>query len=188
MSAKVLHPFHLSSEYKLTHLQPQPGIDIDSPAKRLMLDFRLHPALTLPPTTPVEEAQHTIKNSHSSVVLVVDRFERLCGVVTKNSISNQAIIKKVGQGRGRDDLQVGDFVLPSEMLTAVSLAEIENANVAKVITLLRNEGAFIVLVVDHDTKEVVGLLSATEIEEILGLELNLPYIPSFLDIFEAVMH
>ena len=188
MSAKLLHPFHISANYKLAHVGPRPDIHIDSPASVLMLDFRLHPVLALPGDTPLDETQHTLGNSHGSAVLVVDSSGEFCGVITRGALSGQAIMQKVGKGRRREDLQARDFMVRRERLTAVELGEIENSTVGKVIGLLRDEGASIVLVVDDPKKEVVGLLSAEEIEQVLNLELAISHNPTFLEIFDAVMH
>ena len=188
MSAKPLHPFHLSGDCKLAHPQRQPQIEVDSPASRIILDFRLHPVPTLFPDTPLVEAQHFLNYSHSSVLLVVDRQDQLCGIATNQCLSEQSVIKLVSQGRSRSEIQVGDLMQSRQSLSAVTLQEIGSTTVGEVLSLLRHEGLTLVLVIDDQTNEVTGVLSAVEIEQILDLKLDVSHNPSFLDIFNAVMH
>ena len=188
MPGKPLRPVDFPAHYKLADIKPAPGIDISSPATCLMVDFRLHPVITLPGNTPLEEAQHTLKNSHRSVIMVVDSDDQVCGVVSQQALTNQSIMARLGKGGSRADLQVADFMTPRAELTAVSLGDIEEASVGKVISLLREEGLATVLVVDDSSREVVGLLAAAEIEKILGLEVKPAFNPSFMSIFDAVMH
>jgi CBS domain containing-hemolysin-like protein len=151
-----------------------------------MLDFRLHPALTLPPDMPLADAQQSVKNSHSSAVLVVDRFDQFCGAATHHCLSGQTIMQLVGKGRRREDLQLRDLMHPKDRLNALSLGEVENASVGKLISLLQKEGAPLILVVDEDHREVVGMLSAPEIGRVLDLKLTPAPQQSFLDIFTAL--
>lgn len=189
MPAKHPQSFHLDAGFELAPLKPLPSVTVDSNATAILVDFRLHPALTLPPETPLDEAQHTLANSHSSLLLVVDRNNHFCGVATEKSLGDQAIMRQLGLGRRRSDLQVRDLMVPRQQMLAMDYEEFCRLSVGRIISVLKNEHLPYLLIVNRDPKEIVGVISAAELAKIFGLDLDTSQRPpSFIEIFEAVMH
>jgi len=188
MTIKYPQTFYLAAGYKIAEPQPLPDINLESPAIQVLLDFRIHPALTLLPETPFDEAQHCLANSHASVLLVVDRNNHLCGVVTAHCLADQVAMRHISAGRLRRDIQVRDVMTPRDLINAVDYSEIARSSVHKLVTLLKNEGVPYLLVADSSNRRIVGVVAAHELAKLLNLQLDIGQRPSFREIFEAVMH
>ncbi|MFA5631922.1 MAG: CBS domain-containing protein [Porticoccaceae bacterium] len=188
MPPKYPQTSYLASGFELAEQQPMPNITLGSPATDILLDFRIHPALTLLPETPLDEAQHMLASSHTSVLPVVDKSRHFCGVVTENCLSDQVAMRHIHAGKRRTDLQVRDLMTGRDLISAVTYDEVARSSVYRLITLLKAEGVPFLLVVDSHSRSIIGVVAASELAKLFNLHLELGHRPSFMDIFDAVMH
>ncbi|MGD9661605.1 MAG: CBS domain-containing protein [Porticoccaceae bacterium] len=188
MAVKYPQPFNLGAGFELADLQSRPDITVNSPATDILLDFRIHPALTVPAKMQLKEAQHALANSHSSLLLVVDDKGHFCGVVMECSLSEQAIMQQVSAGRRRSDMQVKDLMVPRNLILAVDYSEFCRSTAGKLVALLKTEAVPYMMVVNTNSREIVGVITAAELAKIFNMDLTIEHHPSFIEIFDAVMH
>ncbi|MCK9504495.1 MAG: CBS domain-containing protein [Porticoccaceae bacterium] len=188
MAIKYPQPFNLASGFELAPLQQRPDITVNSPATDILLDFRIHPALTIPSKTQPQEAQDLLANSRSSLLLVVDHSGHFCGVVTEHSLSEQAIMQQASLGRRRTDLQVKDLMVPRNLILAVDYSEFCRSTAGKLVAMLKNEGVPYMVVVNSGSQEIIGVIAAAALAKLFNMDLTIAHQPSFIDIFDAVMH
>lgn len=184
------HPttFNLGGDYELAEVQQLAGVTLDSPAREVLLDFRLHPALTVEPDTPLDEARHFLDNSHAALVLVVDRKGHFRGVITEDNLTQQSVMRLVGLGRRREDLQVRDLMTSRDAINAIDHHEFFRLSVGKVISTLKQGGISFMMVVDRQSEEIIGFISAKKLAKIFNLQLEIEHHASFKELVDAVMH
>lgn len=188
MSARYPQAFNLDARFELAGLHQPATVNTGSPATDILLDFRLHPALTLLPSTAIDKAQQLLENSHASVLLVADRHHHFCGLLNDDCLLDQSVMRRVNRFRRRTDLQVSDFMVPRDMVSALDYKDLANASVGQIITLLKHERLPSLLVVANDSQEIVGVITAKELAKIFNMPMEEKHTPSFMDIFDAVMH
>ncbi|MEA3299321.1 MAG: CBS domain-containing protein [Porticoccaceae bacterium] len=188
MNSRTLHLFTLDSPYELAYPEEFADVGLDSPATAILTDFRAHPPLTLYLDSGIEDARALLANGHTSVVAVVDRDEHFRGLIAHHHLTDEAIMRRVGQGQRRADLQVRDLMVQREALMALDHDSLARTSVGKLLKLLHQEGQPQVLVVDQCGQRIRGLLSARDLAHRLRLPLTIEQQPSFMEIFTAVMH
>lgn len=188
MSVKQPNTFHLDPDFELASLHQLPQMTFDSPAHSIMQDFRLHPAITVSPQTPASEAQWLLAQSHTPELLVVDRQGHLCGLASESSLSEQAIIQQIGKGFAREDIQVRDLMIQRKDIAAMDYDAFSAATVGDIITLLSSESLKTLLVVDKESREILGILSSKLLAKLFNLPETSRPPATFMEIFEAVMH
>lgn len=188
MNSRTLHLFNLDAPYELAHPEAFADVGLDSPATAILTDFRIHPPLTLYLDSSLEDARTLLANAHTSVVAVVDRDEHFRGLIAHNHLTDEAIMRRVGQGQRRADLQVRDLMVQRELLMALDHDSLARTSVAKLLKLLHQEGQPHVLVVDQCGHHIRGLISARDLAHRLHLPVTIEQQPSFMEIFTAVMH
>jgi CBS domain-containing protein len=188
MSVKNLHTFHLHGDFELATLHQIPRLTLDSPATAILQDFRLHPAVTVGPDTPVDEAQWLLEQSHIPELFVVDNSGHLCGLASKSSLSEQLVLKLVSQGFSRASLAVSDFMTSRRFIAAMAYPEFTALSVGRIIDLLQRRGLTNLVVVDEDTREIIGILSSALLKKVFDLPDRMEPATSFAEILEAIMH
>lgn len=189
MTHKSPQPFYLAAgAYKLAKQQPLQGVCLESPATDILLDFRMHPPVTVLPETSLPEARHILASSHSDVLPVVDKFGHFCGVVTQSCISEQAAIRHLDRGERMTNLCVRDLMTALDLISAVNFDDVVRSTVHNLVALLKRQCVPFLLVVEKDSHSIVGMVTATMLAKLFSLRLEPPHRPTFLDIFDAVMH
>ena len=188
MANNCPHTFNLGTGYELAALRQLPGVTMDSPATHLLMDFRIHPALTLEPDTPLEEARHFLHNSHTALIAVVDPYGHFCGVLTEMNLTEQSVVQLVSAGHRREDLQARDFMMPRHLILAVEYSEFSRSSVRQVIDTFKEKGVPYLLVTDNRNREIIGIITAKKLARIFDLDLKIEPLPSFMEILDAVKH
>jgi len=185
--SKALQLFTLESPYELAFPDQATHIHLDSPATAILTDFRTHPPATLYADDKLDDAQRFLANAHVSIMSVLDRSEHFRGLMTRERLSDESAMRLVSLGLRREDLQVSDLMIPRSQLMALDHDTLEQATVGRLITLLRQEGQPHVLVVDHYSPRIIGLISAVDLARQLHLAVEIQQQPCFMEIFDAVM-
>lgn len=188
MSISTSQFFKLESSYELAFPDNLTERGLNSPATTLLIDFRLHPPATLYMDDSLDEAKSFLGHAHLSVMAVVDQYGHFRGLLTRDQLSDEAIMRRLFRGQHRKELQVRDLMVPRSQLTAIDYGTLASLSIDKFVTLLYEEGRSYVLVVDRHSQRIRGLISAAELAQRLGLSHEARRKPTFMDIFAAVMH
>lgn len=188
MPTTNLQLFNLDHGYELAFPNDFDDVALSSPAQSILTDFKTHQPATIYQDSSVDEARLFLANAHSAALSVVDRNQHFRGLISEEGLGEEAVIRLVGPARKRQDIQVRDLMMPREQIMAIDHESLGRTTVAKLITLLRREGQPYVLVVDHDSTRIRGLISAADLGRRLHLPVEIRQHRSFIEIFDAVMH
>lgn len=188
MSSRPSQLFTLEPPYELAFPDDFGDLGPDSPATAVLIDFKLHPPATLYVDDSLDEAQSFLGHAHLSIMAVVDRNDHFRGLLTSDQLSDESVMRLAAFGQHRKELQVRDLMVPRSQLMAIDHDTLANTSIGKLVSLLYQEGRPHVLVVDRHSQQIRGLISAVELARRLRLSLEVQRQPTFMDIFDAVMH
>lgn len=157
-----------------------------SPARLVVTDFTKHTPAVVAAETRAEDAMRWLDMEKFPWQLVVGADQSIRGILVKGAEVEQKLMQRVANGEDRSFLTAKDIMLPLSSLHCLSASEVERANVGELLQALRHGGAYYCLVLDNELEHVRGLISAQDVIERLGGELQIPNRPTFVEIFNAV--
>lgn len=188
MPSTALQLFNLENSYELAFPNDFDEVGLNSSAGSILTDFKTHQPATIYLDSTVDEARLFLANAHSAVLSVVDRNQHFRGLISEEGLCDEAVMRLISAARKRQDIQVRDLMVSREQIMAIDYESLGRTTVAKLITLLRREGQPYVLVVDHNSTRIRGLISAADLARRLHLPVEIHQHQSFIEIFDAVMH
>ncbi len=139
-------------------------VGLDSSAREVFTDFNLEHPFMLEESTTVNNAIEMMQREHVRRKLVIDRNERLRGVVSLSDLMSAKVIKALeATGLKRDDLTIASVMVHKDTLQAVELKEFEHARIGDVLMTMKQFGEEHLLVVDAANDRLCGIVSTTDI-------------------------
>jgi CBS domain-containing protein len=159
----------------IAQAQPPAGVPVtlESPGRAVMTDLTHVRAATIRPDMPLAEARQTMIHQGVRLLFVVSEMPCVDGLITSTDLEGERPMQVIGRrGVKYEELRVSDVMSPLAALDAIDLEELAHANVAKVVTTLKQLGRRHMLVVQkagsgHGPR-VRGVISQTQIERQLG--------------------
>ena len=170
---KHLQLFRANDANHLAHPAAIGALSTRDSALEVFTDFHTSPALIVNASLSVLQAESMMKTAHVRLKIVVDKGERVVGVVSLDDLSSQEVIKRISQGFNRSELKVADFMRPLSALRAFSWSELQDASIQDVIDSLEHSGQQHCLVVDRKEQEIRGIISASDIARKLKLPIDI---------------
>jgi CBS domain-containing protein len=138
--------------------------------------------------TSLEEARALMRRAHVKLALIIRRDERFCGIVTASDLASIKVMRAAESARLRSaELTVEDVMTPRARLHAVDSVTLKSATVGDVLETMKRFGDQHMLVVDSRTREICGLISASDIARCLHIPLNITEkANSFSDIYREL--
>lgn len=135
-------------------------VTMHSPAMEVFTDFvRQHPML-LEQGTTISSARETMKNTHTSLFLVIDGREKFRGVVTLENLLSERLLRESGHSRMRsDEMTVEHVMTPKSHLRAIRFTSLQLANVGDVLATLKEYGQQHLMVVLGEPGSIRGIVS-----------------------------
>ncbi|GHC20825.1 CBS domain-containing protein [Aidingimonas halophila] len=151
----------------------------DSPARDILTDFTISPALTIPANTPTRYAQEIMKSGGVRLLLVVDSAGDCCGVVTsRDLIGGRRVTQAMHRfDIPRDEVTISMIQTPSDKLHGLSLPQLDAMTIGDLIETLQTHGDQHLLIIERDSTNeqyLRGLVSAADIGRALDIELSQP--------------
>lgn len=177
-----MHTYHELKTVSLEHYQSLAGsqealsIDLDSPAETVMTDFRQVRPLTMSLNESVNDATLAMRKVHVRSVIVTDSSEHFRGILTVLDLESRKVLSQATSlGLKREDLSIKDVMVSREKLRGVPLTVLQQGSIGDLLKTLQNEGSQHMLVVNPDSSEICGIISASEIARKLQVpvEINL---------------
>lgn len=132
---------------------------------------------------PAVVAGESFLSEEVSAKLVVDSDHQLVGVVTREHVSEQNILRLQSQGRvTRDAILVNDVMQPRALLLAADYAEIKAASVADVVAAMRKTGESQLVVRDPITHAIHGMITMADIVQRLRKDVVVDKPPTILNL------
>lgn len=149
-------------------------IAADSPAIEAMTDFSRTQAVSIGPEASLAEANAMMISRGVRLLLVSPGNDTVAGLISARDILGEKPLQ-VAQARGgkRDDLSVGDLMVPVGSIDTLYLSEVMNVRVIDILNALKSLGRQHIMVEDIDQvsglPRVRGVFSATHIGRQLGV-------------------
>jgi hypothetical protein len=133
--------------------QPKPArVTLESPALEAMTDFTRASPATIRPQAPLAGANQFMITRGVRLLLVVDEeHETVVGVITATDLMGERPMRVATErGLRRDELTVGDIMIPAAQMQVIALGYAEAGRVGHVLESLRRTGRQHALVIDYD--------------------------------------
>ena len=150
--------------------QPPAGkVTIDSPALDVMTDLSRTTPAVIRPRAPLAGANQFMITRGVRLLLVADELEHVLGVITATDLlGERPMLVATERGVRRDELTVGDVMIPAERVEVIAFADVAGARVGHVLETLRRAGRQHALVVDAE-RMVRGIFSLSQVARQLGV-------------------
>lgn len=169
----------------------QPAMDtrltVRSPATAIFTDFEVQVPVAISASASAVEVESLMQRAHVKLMLVVDAQDHFVGVISLSDLHEEHIIRSVAEGISRNEVQVQDLMQPRARLHALGYEELQHATVQDVLHTLREEHAQHALVVDTQSQELRGLISASDVARKLRLPVPLGSVVEFSEVSNAVL-
>jgi predicted transcriptional regulator len=162
--------------------------NLDSPAQLVMTDFRQTPPLTMNLTESISDATQAMRKVHVRSVIVTDSSKAFRGILTVIDLESRKVLSQATSlGLKREDLSIKDVMVSRDKLRGVPLSALQQGTIGDLLKTLRHEGSMHMLVVDPESQEICGIISASEIARRLQVpvEINLQA-SSFRDLVDVL--
>ncbi|ASP40457.1 hypothetical protein CHH28_18025 [Bacterioplanes sanyensis] len=172
--------YSVQPDDRLVHVLPTDSLTLESPATYFYVDCMQSEPLALSASASAAAARDMMLATSMRLSMVVDRHGDLVGVVSAEDLSEQAMVRYIGQRRtGRQEIRVSDLMTRKQDLPAIDLLDAERATIGEVIAFLKENQQRHCLVVDEQRHQIRGLLSADDIAQRLRLPVNIAQPSSF---------
>ncbi|MEQ8515365.1 MAG: CBS domain-containing protein [Chromatocurvus sp.] len=161
------------------------SLSLSSPALKFFTDFHHVAPMVIQSDTPAVEAYRLMRLSHVRMKFVVGRFSEFIGVVCADDLTERSIVMKVSEGYTRETIPVSELMTLKRDMTALDFDQVSKADIAEVISALKQSGQQHCLVVDQKTHRVRGIFSASDISRKLHLPIDIQSRSSFYKVFAA---
>ncbi len=163
-------------------------LDQDSSALEIFTDFAKSKPLVIHDDLPADVAENLMLTSHVKMKLVVNHNDEFVGLLSFDNLSAQRVMQRMSKGQPRSEIRVSDLMTRKADIQALDYQDLAGSSIAEVIQTLQKNGVQHCLVVNRNTHEIRGLISASDIARKLHLPISIAKVPSFVDIFEVIRH
>ena len=186
------HPLHPGTTCRVAGTVPQ-MVRADSPAIAVMTDLTQISAATILADATLAEASRLMIARGVRLLLVVDRYRVIEGVITAHDTMGERPINLLRDRGGRhQELQVADLMAPRAAMQVIDMAEVLRSEVGHIVATLKECARQHALVVERDRisgeDSVRGIFSATQIGRQLGVAIPIFEVAhSFAEIEAALL-
>ena len=161
-------------------------VNLYSSSSLVLTDFNEQLPLTIDSTSCATEVEHLMKKEHVRLKLVVGEGNEFLGTITLKELNEQEIVKKVAGGFSRDEFRVSEFMTPKSNIAVLDVDDLKETNLKELIVSLADYDEQHILVVEHESKELIGLVSCSDIIRKLKLPLRVDDNNSFKDVYRIL--
>jgi CBS domain containing-hemolysin-like protein len=184
---KTLDLYDTENLDQLVWPEDQEALSTSSSAMLVFTDFAIYRPLIIDSAVPATQLEELMKRAQVRMKFVLDKDRKFIGIVSYNDLSEQEILKKASdEGTPREELLVTDFMTPKSKLKSFDFEQLTHASVGDVLRTLQHNGQQHCLVIDHNTHDIRGLISSTEVARKLRMPLEINTQPSFMQLFEDI--
>lgn len=183
---KKLKLYPVTAADELSRPLDSADVSLKTSALEFFTDFNLVQPQVIESSASAVEAKNMMSKTHVWLNIVVNESDRLAGVICADDLEEIKLIQQVAAGTRREDIFVSDLMTPRKNLLALGVDEIEQAAIADVIELLKDNHQQHCLVIDRQTHKVRGVFSASDISRKLKLPVDIHQQPEWYRTFAAV--
>ncbi len=152
---------------------PKGEVSLEDPATRVMTDLKSVAAITISPSSSLEDASEQMIKTKVKLLFVVDSTEQIAGLITYSDLQGERpILFQQQNGVQRSEITVGDIMTRPTELDAIDWSVVERAKVGDIAMTLKKLNRQHALVVDkgyQDSPYIRGIFSTTQLSKMLGV-------------------
>ncbi len=152
---------------------PRGEVSLEDPAVRVMTDLKTVAAITISPSSNLDDAADRMLKMKVKLLFVTDSSERITGLITYSDLQGERpILLQQQNGILRSEITVNDIMTRTESLDAIEWSVTEKAKVGDIAMTLKKLNRQHALVVDkgaENTPYVRGIFSTTQLSKMLGV-------------------
>ncbi len=155
---------------------PKGEVSLEDPAIKVMTDLKFIAAITISPSSSLEEATDRMIKTKVKLLFVTDPSEQLAGLITYSDLQGERpILFQQHNGVQRSEIIVGDIMTRTAELDAIDWSIVERAKVGDIAMTLKKLNRQHALVVDkgyEDTPYIRGIFSTSQLSKMLGVYID----------------
>lgn len=196
MSNSALPLRHVDGPLELAQMPALPRMTPMAPAVSVMTDFRKTAVFSTAPDVGIDQALMYMKAVGVRFLFVRDAEGALVGLVTSTDIMGEKPMRYLQSvdctftSCTREDVLVTHIMVPVENWEVIDYSDVEKARISQVVDSFKSTGRRHLVVTERDgnVNVVRGILSATRVEQALGMQLHIVRTAkSFAEIESALM-
>ena len=153
------------------------SVTLNDRAEAVVTDFRHKRPFSISPTTTVDQINDKMIACGVRMLFITEADGILQGLVTYTDLSGEKPVRYIQEHGGtRGEILAQDIMTPLAQLEALQRESIARACVGDIVDTIQQMGRQHMLVIDtldDGTEVVTGMVSASHIESILGIKLEL---------------
>lgn len=164
-------PCHIMQPPKLPEV-----VHINDTALSAMFDLKYHKPPITQPNKTLTDAKAEMKTYSIPFLLVVDKEEKITGIITSEDILGEKPVKLIEEKRiTRNEIEVEMIMTPIQEIPVIDIEDLHHSKVGHVIQTFRELKMPVLLVVkidDADQRIVRGIFSASLISKQLDKDIT----------------
>ncbi|HSS47088.1 MAG TPA: CBS domain-containing protein [Burkholderiales bacterium] len=163
-------------------------VNLDDRAAECMTDLKQVSAAAIEPSATIDTANQTMIECGVRLLLVVDRWRAVVGIITANDILGEKPMRFMQEsGIKRHEVLVQDIMTAQHQQEVLSLDDVLHSKVGHVVATLKKSGRQHAVVVDNAARKIRGIFSATQIARQLGVTIQTTEVARTFAEIEAVL-
>jgi len=166
-------------------------LNLNSEAKKLMVDFYKSPATTTNESITVNDALALMRANRIRALMIVDQNGEFSGIITAMDLMGRKPMVYANEaGFPLAEVQIKNIMLPKTKLRAITRYDVNRALIGDIIQTFRKLGEQHLLVVDgYDSNmKICGLFSATDFKKALNMPFDTAVFANTFADLERVIH
>lgn len=148
---------------------------LDDPALAVMMDFIQTPPHTIGTEDPIDDALNEMKVHGVHLLFVVDKKDRIKGLIASEDILGELPIKITQERRiPRSNILTKMIMLPLEKIIAFNIGVVDQAKVGNIVNTLKAHGRHYALVIKpkgNNQQIVRGIFTTSHISRQLHMDI-----------------
>ncbi|GEN28509.1 CBS domain-containing protein [Halovibrio variabilis] len=163
-----------------------------SPAMSVLTDFSQVTPQSIGADTPIDEAHLKMRHGGVRLLFVMDSQAHCIGVITSKEVIGSRRINLAMQKRdlSREEVRAEMIMTPWHKLSAMPIAQLKSLTIEDLVLSMETLTDQHLLITEqnaHQALSIRGLISASDIQNAVGVEINpVPMAKSFAEICQVI--
>lgn len=186
-----IKPLEVAATLCKPNYTPGGSVSLDDPAVKVMTDLTVVSAVTISPSSLLDEAIQQMIKMKVKLLFVTDAKEQIIGLITYSDLQGERPIQfQQTNGVSRNEICVLDIMTSIDKIDVIDWSVVEKSRVGDMVMTMKNIRRQHALVMEgklDNTGRIRGIFSTTPMSRLLGIEIETPGIAQTLAEFERIL-
>lgn len=169
---------------------PHGTVSLEDPAINVMTDLTTVTAVTISPSSTLDEATDQMLKMKVKLLFVTDSRNQIIGLITYSDLQGERPIQfQQSNGVSRNEICVLDIMTGIETIEVMEWSVVETARVGDIALTMKKLNRQHALVLDHpaDACRIRGIFSTSLLSKLLGIQIDTTEVAQTFAEFERVL-